>query len=233
MSASVTFTDDPNAVSSEPTKMGLSKAKSIIMTNDKKKMSLLLKLFVFIEAFTSKGLNHFCNIYLVVILGWSPLKASWVWFARDMVRILFQTVLGRIVDKTQNKRLLLVLIGIQKVFAGIIMVLTTNFAAHVVKGASDGFTMVAVLPAITAMTLGVVGKTRFHKKHAGLNSMIQYAGTFFQFTFVWPCGIRSLSHLEKYFLPKHRCGRVVFAMCGFHAQRRCNREQFNRERKKC
>ena len=58
------------------------------------------------------------------------------------------------------------------------MVTTSNFALQVIKGATDGFTTVAIWPCVMAMTLGVVGKTRFHKKHAGLNMMVQYVGTF-------------------------------------------------------
>ena len=179
----------------------LVKDKSVIMTEDKKAMSLLLKFFVFLESFTSKGLNHFCNIYLVVVLGWSPFKASWVWFARDMVRLLFQTLLGYLIDKTENKKALLVLIGVQKILAGIILVTTTSFAAHVFKGATDGFTMVAVLPTITAMTLGTVGKTRFHKKHAGLNSMIQYAGSFFSSILFGGIAYAVYPNLRRVFYP--------------------------------
>jgi len=152
--------------------------KSVEMTAPKSLMGGLLKLFIFIEAFTSKGLNHFNNVYFVAILGWSPFKASWIWFARDCVRFLFQTLLAAHIDRTKNKKLILYAIALQKLAAGIIMVTTTNFVLQVVKGASDGFTAVAILPCVTAMTLGVVGKTRFHKKHAALNLMVQYVGTF-------------------------------------------------------
>eukprot|EP01083_Nonionella_stella_P070509 188687_1 len=152
--------------------------KSVTMTPSKSLMGGLIKLFIFIEAFTSKGLNHFNNVYFVAILGWSPFKASWIWFARDCVRFLFQTLLSAHIDRTKNKKLILYAIALQKLAAGIIMVTTTNFVLQVVKGASDGFTTVAIWPCVTAMTLGVVGKTRFHKKHAALNLMVQYVGTF-------------------------------------------------------
>jgi len=157
---------------------GLVNQKSIEMTPKKSLMGVLLKLYILVEAFTSKGLNHFNNVYFVTILEWSPFKASWIWFARDLVRFLFQTLLSAHVDKTENKKKILYFVAIQKLFAGIIMVSTTNFALQVIKGASDGFTAVAIWPCVTAMTLGVMGKTRFHKKHASLNLMVQYAGTF-------------------------------------------------------
>lgn len=160
------------------TSMRPSLAKSVIMTPSKSMIGALLKLYIFVEAFTEKGLNHFNNVYFVTILGWSPFKASWVWFARDCIRFLFQTVLSAHIDRTEDKKKILYLIAFQKLVAGIIMVTTSNFVLQVIKGATDGFTTVAIWPCVTAMTLGVVGKTRFHKKHAGLNMMVQYVGTF-------------------------------------------------------
>lgn len=153
-------------------------AKSVTMTPSKSVIGALLKLYIFVEAFTEKGLNHFNNVYFVTILGWSPFKASWIWFARDCVRFLFQTLLSAHIDRTEDKKKILYLIALQKLAAGIIMVTTSNFVLQVIKGATDGFTTVAIWPCVTAMTLGVVGKTRFHKKHAGLNMMVQYVGTF-------------------------------------------------------
>ena len=90
--------------------------------------STSLRIDYLVEAFTSKGLNHFNNVYFVTILEWSPLKASWIWFARDLVRFLFQTLLSAHVDKTDNKKKILYVVAFQKLFAGIIMVSTTNFA---------------------------------------------------------------------------------------------------------
>ncbi len=62
---------------------GLVNQKSMVMAPKKSLMGVLLKLYILVEAFTSKGLNHFNNVYFVTILGWSPFKASWIWFARD------------------------------------------------------------------------------------------------------------------------------------------------------
>ncbi len=57
------------------------------------------------------------------------------------------------------------------------MIYTDNYIAHIFKGISDGFTEAFIGPTIAAMTLGVVGKTRFHKKALAYNEMIMNSGT--------------------------------------------------------
>ena len=84
---------------------------------------------------------------------------------------------GAAIDKSEHKKLILCLVALQKITAGVIMVFTDNQIAHICKGATDGITEAYVGPTLMALTLGVVGKTRFHKKALGYNAMVKNVGT--------------------------------------------------------
>ena len=56
------------------------------------------------------------------------------------------------------------------------MVTSIDHRAHMFKGATDGLAQAYTETTIAAMTLGVVGKTRFHKKALAYNEMIKSAG---------------------------------------------------------
>ena len=136
------------------------------------RMALLVKCYLFFESCTHNGLTHLVNVYLVALEGWTPLEASWIWFTRDAMNFFFEGAVGHIVDKTEYKKFLLGVVGVLKIVAGIIMVSTTNVGAQIVKGAIDGLINLLVTPATTALTLGAVGKTKFHRKRAQLNIMV-------------------------------------------------------------
>ena len=78
-------------------------------------------------------------------------------------------------DKTTNKKLLLFLLAVTKIGSGIILLTSTKFGLFVFKGILDGIHKTLIDPTVTAMTLGAVGKTRFHRKHAAVNFMITSA----------------------------------------------------------
>lgn len=92
------------------------------------------------------------------------------------MKFFFEGAAGHFVDKTEYKKFLLGVVGVLKIVAGIIMVSTTNVGAQIVKGAIDGVINSLVTPATTALTLGAVGKTKFHRKHAQLNIMVKNLG---------------------------------------------------------
>jgi len=168
--------DDKTATGGSRSGM-MAKQKSMILTPKKKLMTALLRCFLFFEGFCHNGWNHVNNVYYVILIGWSPFKASWVWFARDVVRVLTLAPAGAMIDKTTHKKGILIFIALQKIVGGLIMVHTDNFVAHVIKGASDGLAEAFIAPTVLAMTLGVVGKTRFHKKALAYNEMIKNSGT--------------------------------------------------------
>jgi len=152
-------------------------AKSVVLTPKKKLMTLLLRAYIFFEGFVDNGWNHVGNVYYVVILGWSPFKASLVWFIRDITRMFVTAPAGAMVDKSEHKKIILCLIAVQKIAAGAIMVFSDSLTVHICKGVTDAITEAFGGPTLMAMTLGVVGKTRFHKKALAYNEMIKNAGT--------------------------------------------------------
>lgn len=140
-------------------------------------MAVLLKGFLFFQSINGWGLGAFVNVYLVVLDGWSPLKAAWIWFTTDLFCLACQAILGAHVDQTKNKKLLLVLLAVTNLGGGVILLTTKNFGWFIVKGILDGIHKTLLVPTVTAMTLGAVGKTRFHRKHAAVNLMITAVGT--------------------------------------------------------
>lgn len=58
----------------------------------------------------------------------------------------------------------------------LLQVTTTHIAPQIIKGALDGIITSLVVPVTTALTLGSVGKTNFHRKHAQLNIMVKNLG---------------------------------------------------------
>jgi len=159
-----------------PPAIGLSRTQSTLYrSGEENAMAILLKVFLFLQSITFNGLGTTVNIYLVVIKGWTPLKASWIWFTRDIVCLFGTTPVGAFVDRTKNKKTLLFVAAVSMIASGIILLTTTNFVALVFKGLFDGIGKTTLIPSVTAMTLGAVGKTRFHRKHAAVNLMIAYA----------------------------------------------------------
>ena len=98
---------DPLASRTTPA-IGPSRTHSALYrSTEENAMALLLKVFLFLQAITFNGLGTTVNIYLVVIIGWSPLKASWIWFTRDMVCLVGATPVGAFIDRTEKKKTLL------------------------------------------------------------------------------------------------------------------------------
>lgn len=144
-------------------------------TPEENSMSVLLKIFLFVMS-SLKTMEGFVSVYLVVVNKWTPLKASWIRFTRDMFCLIVQPFLGHYIDETRDKKLLLVVCGVVPIVAGIIMMTTTNFIALIFKGILDGMEKSLLLSVVTAMTLGAVGKIRFHRKHAAVNNMVKNVG---------------------------------------------------------
>jgi len=152
--------------------IGLSRTQSsLYRSTEENAMTLLLKCSSFLQGITLNGLETTVNIYLVVIIGFTPLKASWIWFTKYMICLFGTTPVGAFVDRTKKKKTLLFVAAVSMIASGIIILTTTNFVALIFKGLFDGIGKTLLIPSVTAMTLGTVGKTRFHRKHAAVNLM--------------------------------------------------------------
>ena len=150
---------------------------SVLLTPEKKLTVLLLKLMIFLDGLTENGMKNLVNVYLVASQGWSPLSAAWIWFIDMSVRALYQPVIGTIVDRVKiHKYTILVIISLLKIGSGVCALTSTSFGIMSLKSVMDGIVTASFLSTSTAMTLGVVGKTRFHKKSAALNNIFKFSG---------------------------------------------------------
>lgn len=154
-----------------------SKRASVILTPEKKLTALMLRAVIFAGAITWKGLNQLVNVYLVAIVGWTPLTASYLWMIMEVVRIVCGALVGDFIDRVKiHKYTILVTVAVLKIVSGVCMMYSTAFGVMVFKSIIDGIVDVSFLPTATAMTLGVVGKTRFHSKVVAWNNIVEMLG---------------------------------------------------------
>lgn len=173
--------------------------QSVVLTPEKKLTVLMLKFLFFFEGMTKKGLDTLVNIYLVAIAGWTPLSASLVWMIRDVTGVVWQPFIGDVVDRVKIRKFnILVILSLLKIVSGVCILTSTNFGVMVFKNIIDGIVEASILSTLTAMTLGAVGKTRFHKKAAASNNIFKFLGMSFGtiiFGFVsyaiWPDVVKS------------------------------------------
>ena len=115
------------------------------------------------------------------------------------------------VDKTKHKKWILIFIAVQKIVGGIVMVSTDNYVAHICKGASDGLAEAFISPTVAAMTLGVVGKTRFHKKALAYNEIIKNAGTLLSIVIFGCVAFEVYPHVREVFYQYIIIGVILLA----------------------
>jgi hypothetical protein len=169
-----------------------SRRVSVILTPEKKSMALLIKMWELAE-----GLSHVTNqlfpVYLVSIVGWTPLSVSYILITHRASSIVAQPFFANMVDRVKlHKWTILIVTALLKIVAGILMVVDPIFGLLILKSIIDGVRGVGSI-AMNALTLGTVGKTRFHKKYAASNIIISHCGkalgtvilTFVSYA-VWP-----------------------------------------------
>ena len=91
------------------------------------------------------------------------------------------------------------------------MVSTDNYVAHICKGASDGLAEAFISPTVAAMTLGVVGKTRFHKKALAYNEIIKNAGTLLSIVIFGCVAFEVYPHVREVFYQYIIIGVILLA----------------------
>jgi len=148
---------------------------SVILTSEKKTLALLLKVVFFLEG-TLNVTGQLFQVYLVAIVGWTPLMNSYLGMIKTVISVIIKPVAADVVDRAKFHKLTILMIGaLLKMTQGICMITSTSFGVLMfssVVEAMAGFGDSAK----TAMTLGAVGKTRFHKKYAATNIMVKISG---------------------------------------------------------
>jgi len=121
------------------------------------------------------GLGPFLGTWLAEVASWGPARVGTVTTLVSFGALLLSGPFGALVDRVQRPRLLIVAACLA-ILAGTLLLLPARSflgvaAAQLVAGA--GGTL--LIPAVTALTLGLVGKERFPKQQ-GRNQAFNHVG---------------------------------------------------------
>lgn len=128
----------------------------------------------FFLADVQTGLGPFLAAYLVAA-HWSASSALYVLTAGGLVTVLIQTPAGGIVDQARRKRLIVVAGSLVLALGALLLSWNTSkaavYSAQVLIGGASPF----LAPALAAITMGLVGRTRFDRQF-GRNQAFNSAG---------------------------------------------------------
>lgn len=121
------------------------------------------------------GLGAYLGVYLLTEHGWDAAALGIVFAASNLAGILLQGPLGALVDVAHAKRALLaVAVAAATVCALLVPVLPTLVPVTLI-GVFTSIAGVVIAPALAAMSLGIVGPSRFAHR-AGRNESLFHAG---------------------------------------------------------
>lgn len=137
-----------------------------------------LDLVNFFQADVQTGVGPYLAIYLLASLHWTLGQIGIAMGAQGIATVLTQTPVGALVDATRRKRALVAAAAIA-IALGCLAIASRTGVATVV-GSQDwiGVAAVAFGPAIAAVSLGLVGHSRFSRR-MGRNEAYNHAGNVF------------------------------------------------------
>lgn len=125
---------------------------------DLKRRSLpFLSLLCFSLADVQDGLGPFLGVYLQGH-GWTPDEIGFVMTAGGLAGLLCTTPLGALADHTRRKRALLAASVLLIVFGCGVVFLWSDAVTAVVSKVLQSVAAAAIMPALTGITLGMVGQ---------------------------------------------------------------------------
>jgi MFS family permease len=121
------------------------------------------------------GIGGFLSIYLLSVLNWDPAQIGLALSIPSITAVIFQSPVGAFVDYTKHKQLLIVIACLVLAGCCISMVfLTGKFSILLIQGII-GIVTTIYTPALTAISLGLVGNQQFPKR-MGRNETINHTG---------------------------------------------------------
>ena len=168
------------------------------MESEKRSLPLL-SLLCFGLADVRDGLGPFLGVFLLS-RGWTPENIGFAMTAGSLAGLLFTIPLGALTDATTRKRLLL---GVAVCGITLAAFLSLNFPAGLIIGSAQvlqGVMAAAIAPALTGLTLGLVGPREFPRR-LGRNEAWNHAGN---------CSTAILGGLVGYF---YGFQGVFFVLC--------------------
>lgn len=123
------------------------------------------------------GVGPFLGIYLLTRFDWSAGQIGLAMSAMTFATMLSQSPAGVLLDITRRKRLLTALATLVVAVCSVLMTLPAfvNLPAILLLQALMGVSAALLLPAVAAITLGMVGRRRFPERQ-GRNEVFNHAG---------------------------------------------------------
>ena len=148
------------------------------------------------------GVGPYLSIYLKASANWNPAQIGMAMSASAIATVIAQTPAGALVDRLRQKRMLIVLAAVFVSIGCIAMGLFPNLPVVIGSQIMIGIAAAIFPPAITAITLGLVGHERLDRR-VGRNETFNHAGNLLAAT---------LAGLAGYFIARKAIFFLVAAM---------------------
>ncbi|MEH1776447.1 MFS transporter [Nostoc sp.] len=148
------------------------------------------------------GVGPYLSIYLKASANWNPAQIGMAMSASAIATVIAQTPAGALVDRLRQKRMLIVLAAVFVSIGCIAMGLFPNLPVVIGSQIMIGIAAAIFPPAITAITLGLVGHERLDRR-IGRNETFNHAGNLLAAT---------LAGLVGYFIARKAIFFLVAAM---------------------
>ncbi|MEH1852221.1 MAG: MFS transporter [Nostoc sp.] len=148
------------------------------------------------------GVGPYLSIYLKASANWNPAQIGMAMSASAIATVIAQTPAGALVDRLRQKRMLIVLAAVFVSIGCIAIGLFPNLPVVIGSQIMIGIAAAIFPPAITAITLGLVGHERLDRR-VGRNETFNHAGNLLAAT---------LAGLAGYFIARKAIFFLVAAM---------------------
>ncbi|MDZ7966905.1 MAG: MFS transporter [Nostoc sp. DedSLP03] len=148
------------------------------------------------------GVGPYLSIYLKASANWNPAQIGLAMSASAIATVIAQTPAGALVDRLRQKRMLIVLAAVFVSIGSIAMGLFPNLPVVIGSQIMIGIAAAIFPPAITAITLGLVGHERLDRR-VGRNETFNHTGNLLAAT---------LAGLVGYFIARKAIFFLVAAM---------------------
>ena len=129
----------------------------------------------FFLADVETGIGPFIATYLSSANGWNPVQIGLVSGAQNLAAVLAQTPAGLLIDRSRHKTLLVALGAVVLSVGSLLVVHAKSVSLQVLNQAAVGVALAFILPAVTAISLGLVGKAALSPR-IGRNAMFTHIG---------------------------------------------------------
>ncbi|WP_445630404.1 MFS transporter [Nostoc sp. DSM 114167] len=148
------------------------------------------------------GVGPYLSIYLKASANWNPAQIGLAMSVSTIATVIAQTPAGALVDRLRQKRMLIVLAAVFVSIGSIAMGLFPNLPVVIGSQIMIGIAAAIFPPAITAITLGLVGHERLDRR-VGRNETFNHTGNLLAAT---------LAGLVGYFIARKAIFFLVAAM---------------------